>query len=372
MLSTESEQSIDIVIPTFRLDEKALLTIINLPQPTDFTIYFYLIADNPLIRVPDSLQKLHQENRIKLLINPKNEGVPATRNKGILAGKSKWILFLDDDIQPQENLLLAYAEALHQHPDAIGFVGVTDFPDPFNAITTALEISGFTSHFSIARKEKAVVWAPTANVMLNRQKLNADLFDPALTISGEDVDFLARNSLQFNEKYIGVPKAVAVHPWWNKGAMQTNRVYRYGLGASQIAAKEPVKSYTYRDFTNAPESILLLILCLPVALYTGHVKVIVGLVLALILLEFITSWLRVIDVGKTYSLAVTSQLVWIKNCYQVGYLVNSIRQGRLSGFAERIELGFIKPHPSPFRLNRWKIVRIVLLITLIILLLLNK
>ena len=362
----ESDCSIDVVIPTFRIEEKALLAIINLPKPADFAIYFYIVADNPLIAIPTSLLKLQEENQITLLINPKNEGVPATRNRGILAGKSKWILFLDDDVQPQEDLLLAYASAIQQHRNAIGFVGVTNFPEPFNAVTTALAISGFTSHFSIASKQELLVWAPTANIILNRQKLNKDLFDPALTISGEDVDFLSRNSLQFNEKYISVPKAVAVHPWWNNGATQTNRMFRYGLGASQIAAKQPVKNYTYRDFTNTVESILLLILLFPVALYTGNTRIIAVLLAAIVLLEFVTTWLRAINVGKTYSLAVTLQLVWTKNVYQFGYLVNSIVQGRLSGFAERTELGFIKPHPSSFRLNRWKIVRLTILFFLIL------
>uniref|UniRef100_UPI003B3BE784 hypothetical protein n=1 Tax=Spirosoma sp. TaxID=1899569 RepID=UPI003B3BE784 len=245
-----------------------------------------------------------------------------------------------------------------------GFVGVTNFPEPFNAVTHALAISGFTSHFNIASKQDSLVWAPTANVMLNRQKINENLFDPALIISGEDVDFLARNSLQFNEKYISVPKALAVHPWWNNGDVQTNRMFRYGLGASQIAAKEPVKSYTYRDFTNTVESMLLLILVLPIALFTGNGYVVATLMIALIFLDFVTGWLRAISVGKTYSLAVAWQLLWTKSCFQLGYLVNSIAQKRISGFAERTELGFTKPHPSPFRLNRWKIVRILLLILL--------
>lgn len=369
MVNTENEYSIDIIIPTFRLEEKALLTIINLPKPADFTTHFYIVADNPLITIPKSLLNLHEANQITLLINAKNEGVPATRNRGIRAGKSKWILFLDDDVKPQEDLLLAYAEAIQKQNNAIGFVGVTNFPEPFNAVTTALIISGFVSHFSIAKEQDSLVWAPTANIILNRQKLNEPLFDPALTISGEDVDFLARNSLQFNEKYLSVPKAVALHPWWNNGAAQTNRMFRYGVGASQMAAKEPVKSYTYRDFTNTVESILLLILLLPVALYTGSTHVVVVLLVAIIGLEFIMSWFRAISVGKTWSLAVAFQLVWTKNCYQFGYLVNSLKQGRISGFAERIELGFIKPHPSSFRLNRWKIARLVLLLSLVIFLL---
>uniref|UniRef100_UPI003B3A6D52 glycosyltransferase family 2 protein n=1 Tax=Spirosoma sp. TaxID=1899569 RepID=UPI003B3A6D52 len=119
MIYTNSERSIDVVIPTFRLQEKELLTLIYLQRPADFAVQFYVIADNPDAAIPESIRKLHEANGITLLINSKNEGVPATRNRGILAGKSKWILFLDDDIHPQEDLLLAYAEAIRQHPDAI-------------------------------------------------------------------------------------------------------------------------------------------------------------------------------------------------------------------------------------------------------------
>ncbi|UFH56504.1 glycosyltransferase family 2 protein [Spirosoma sp. KNUC1025] len=359
--------SIDIVIPSFRLHEHVLMAIIALPKPPDFQVNTYIVADNPQVVVPLRLQELHESGAITLLINSSNVGVSATRNKGIRAGNSKWILLLDDDIQPQSDLLIAYAQAIQQEANAIGFVGVTYFPEPVNSSTKALTINGSVDHFSAASRYSTLPWAPTANIMLNRQKLGDELFDPALTKSGEDIDFLVRNYLYFNEKYIGVPHAVVFHPWWDNGRTQTRRMVRYGEGASQIARKEPVKNYTYHDFLNTSESLLLLLLLLPMAVLAGEVRIIACYLTALILAEFMTNLLKAVLVGKTWSLPVAFQLMWIKNCYEFGYLTNALSQGHINGFAERIEMGFVKPHPSSFRLNRWKIIKSLVLIVLLVL-----
>lgn len=361
----ENKRSIDIIIPSFRLHESILLDIIALPHPPAFQVAIYIIADNPKVIVPESIRRLADEGRINLLINSSNLGVAATRNKGIMAGNGKWALLLDDDIKPRPDLLTAYAAAIVQNEDAMGFAGVTDFPAPFNAVTTALEISGATGHFKAARHQGSMIWAPTANLLLNKQKMAEGLFDAGLKKSGEDIDFLVRNSLLFGEKYIAVPDAVVLHPWWDEGGVQTRRMVRYGEGASEIARKAPVKNYTYRDFTNTSETLLLLLLCLPVFVFSGYGGLAVAGIIALLTSEFATNWLKGIIAGKTASPAVAFHLMWAKNCWEFGFLYASLTTGYLNGFAQRIEMGFVKPHPSPFRLNRWKIIKILILLALL-------
>ncbi|WP_153798162.1 glycosyltransferase family A protein [Foetidibacter luteolus] len=357
--------AIDIVVPSYRLDEEILLNIINLEKPGGFNVFFYIVSDNPEVVVPASVMQLHNKGLIQLIINPVNMGAPATRNVGIKAGKSKWILFLDDDIKAEPDLLLVYAAAIKTHPDAIGFAGITQFPQPINAVTKALEINGTISSFTDALRKPLLTWSPTANVMLNRQKMHPGLFDAAL-VNAEDIEFLTRSSLLFNEKYIPVAGAVVHHPWWGNGSVQTRRMVSYGAGASQIARKQPVSNYTFRDFTNTSETLLLLTLLTPVAILTGTAALLVKFTVALLLAEFITNLIKTILVGKSWSLATAFHVMWAKNCYEFSFLRRSLKDGFINGFALRIDMGFNKPHPSSFRTNRWKIIKMAVLVVLLL------
>lgn len=357
----ELNRSIDIVVPSYRLIEDVLLRIIHLKHPDNFIVHIFIIADNPNIIIPQNIQKLHEQQSINLIINKTNLGFSASRNKGICTGKSQWILLLDDDIHPKPDLLKAYASAIEQHDNAIGFIGVTNFPKPFNNATKALVLSGISTHFQSASHVTEMMWAPTANIVLNRNKLPNNLFDENLKAGGEDIDLLVRNSLLYNEKYLSVPNAIVMHPWWNNGSIQTKRLIRYGIGASEIAKKEPVKNYTYRDFTNTSETILLLLLALPVALALHKANIVLYAIAIVIAAELVTNYIKTIITGKSWSPVIALYITWIKNCREFGYLYGALSNGYINGFAQRIELGFKKPHPSPFRLNKWKIIKMILI-----------
>ncbi|MBC9913347.1 glycosyltransferase family 2 protein [Chitinophaga varians] len=358
--------AIDIVVPSFRLTAALLLNIIRLEKPAGFEVNTFIVADNPAAVIPETLKELDRTGEIHLLVNETNLGFSGTRNKGIRAGQAKWVLLLDDDIVPQPDLLKAYATAISQNDQALGFAGVTYFPEAINAATRALEINGSVHHFKLALYYPEITWAPTTNMMINREKLDPALFDTNLKEGGEDVDFFVRHWLKFNEKYQSVPAAAVTHPWHDNGAMQTRRQFRYGMAANQLAHKEPEQRYTYRDFTNTLETLLLLLFLFPAALFTGTVKLWICLVVAVPLAEYLTNWFKAITVGKTWSPAVAFQLMWAKNCWEAGYLYDALLRGRPDGFAKRIDMGFAKENPSSFRTNRWKIVKIVLLVILVV------
>lgn len=359
--------SIDIVIPSFRLDEDILLNIFNVERPEGLLVNFYIVADNPLLVIPDEILKLAAEHKINLIKNEINLGFSKSRNNGIRLGNGKWVLLLDDDIVPSKKLLIAYAEAIKSKPDSIGFAGVTNFPLPFNAATQAMDINGTTGHFKAALSNKPLVWVPTANVMLNREKMDVTLFNEKLDKGGEDIEFLLRNSLLFEEKYTPVPDAIVEHPWWNNGDIQTERMFRYGRGAADIAVLNTIKPYTYFDFLNTSECFLFLLVCSPLIAFFYSVKELVLLMFLILFAEILTNLIKVIYKSKTFSLPVALNLFWIKNCYEAGYLFESLSRGRLLGFGQRIEMGFAKKNPSWFRLNKWKIIKMMLLLFLIIL-----
>jgi len=358
--------SIDIVIPSFRLDENILLNIFNVERPDGFLVNFYIVADNPSAEIPYEILKLAEEHKINLIRNEVNLGFSKTRNNGIRMGKGKWVLLLDDDIAPSEKLLIAYADAIRSNPDSIGFAGVTNFPLPFNAATRAMDINGTTGHFKAALDNKPLVWVPTANVMLNREKMDVALFNEKLDKGGEDIEFLLRNSLLYGGKYTPVPCAVVEHPWWDNGAIQTERIFRYGRGAADIAVLETIKPYTYHDFLNTSVSLLLLMVCsaMTVAFYSARALFL--LMFLILFSEILTNLIKTLYKSKAFSLPVALNLFWIKNCYEAGYLFESLSKGRFSGFGERIEMGFAKENPSWFRLNKWKIIKMVLLVMMFI------
>ncbi|NRF38640.1 glycosyltransferase family 2 protein [Pedobacter foliorum] len=362
--------SIDIVIPSFRLDENILLNIYNVERPNGFLVNFYIVADNPSLVIPDQILKLATDNKINLIRNEVNLGFSKTRNNGIRLGSGKWVLLLDDDIIPSKRLLTAYVEAIQKNQDSIGFAGVTNFPKPFNSATLAMDISGTTGHFKAALENKPLVWVPTANVMLNREKMDLTLFNEKLSKGGEDIEFLLRNSLLHKEKYIPVPDAVVEHPWWNNGAVQTERIFRYGRGAADIAILSTIKPYTYHDFLNTSECLFLLLIFSPLVVILSSVNELFLLMFLILFAEVLTNVIKMLYKSKEVSFSVALNLFWIKNCYEAGYLFESLLKGNLSGFGERIEMGFVKEKPSWFRLNKWKIIKMTLLVTMVTLTLL--
>ena len=84
--------------------------------------------------------------------------------------------------------------------------------------------------------------------------------------------------------------------------------------------------------------------------------------------ELITNFIRSVYLSGKFSVSLAVHLFWLKNCYEFGYLFESLRTGRLLGFAERIDMSFAKENPSWFRLNKWKIVKMTLILTGLLLL----
>lgn len=351
--------SIDVVIPSFRLDEEILLNIFNLPKPESFLVNYYLVADNPRVDIPDKVKQLAISQKINLIQNEVNLGFSRTRNNGIRLGNGKWLLLLDDDIVPSERLLLAYADAISKNPNTIGFAGVTNFPEPYDMVTLAMDINGNTGHSKGAIMHKELMWVPTTNIMLNRDKMDTTLFSEALEKGGEDIEFLVRNALRNDEKYVSVPNAIVEHPWWDGG--HTRRLLRYGAGAAQIAPLPSIKLYTYHDFTNTTETIMLLVLCSPFIVFNYSLSGLFMIISLLIMAEFITNFIKSVYLSGKYSLSLAFYLFWLKNCYEAGYLFESIKSGRFTGFAERIETSFSKKNPGWFRLNKWKIIKACLI-----------
>lgn len=97
-----------------------------------------LVVDYEVIVSDDS-----NTNSTRLLINNKypyvnwiqgpQHGPAANRNKGASIAKGKWLVFLDDDVKPDTNLLIAYSAAINAHPNSSAFEGAI-YPDDWKLL----------------------------------------------------------------------------------------------------------------------------------------------------------------------------------------------------------------------------------------------
>lgn len=355
--------NIDVIVPSFRLNDNYLIPIFELKQPENFTINFFLIADNPTVKISDKLKNCILNNHINLIVNDINLGFSKTRNKGIEAGNAPWILFLDDDIIPKEDLLISYAKAIVEHPESIGFIGVTNFPIPKNNVTKALVLNGLISSFTEALHKDELPWAPTANMMFNRSLLGKRRFLESLKNGGEDIELLSRNCIENNKKYLSVPDAVVTHPWWNDGKMQTKRMFQYGKSTGDIINVPHIKLYSSWGFTNTTET-LLIILCLGLLLLplTGLNYWVFKLSVLVLCAEILTNIFKSAMLSDSFSIPLSMQMFWHKNVYEAGFVWSCLKNGKYLNLAKRIDVNFKKPYPSSFRLNRWKILKMSLIL----------
>ena len=100
------EKTISVIIPIFnqqRFVERCLRSILN--QTLSKTIYDIIVIDDGST---DNTKKIleNYKDKIKILSNKKNIGLPYSLNKGIKALQAQYIVRLDSDDYVNENFLL--------------------------------------------------------------------------------------------------------------------------------------------------------------------------------------------------------------------------------------------------------------------------
>lgn len=354
-----SPYSIDIIIPTFRPDERILLPLIRLSKPEGWQFNYYIIVDNPQGRPGEALKQLAEQGLIHLIINEKNLGPGETRNKGIDQGTGEWILCLDDDVTADEDLLLQYVKGIEQHPDAIGFIGLIDFPPPFNAFTEALDAAGLTTVSTIARKKDRFPWGGTANIMYRRSAMQGLRFDAELSKfgAGEDKALGAQMSIQNNSSFVCLKDARILHPWFNDGQPNYRRFARYGGVLVLLAPR--FKKYCWYAFPNPVESIVLFLLAAPLLLLFLTWQKWLLLLLAVPFIELLINYGKARAAGYN-SIKVAWYMTLLKGCSDWSILKTAAQKGRIASFMQRINSDFAPPHH--FRTNRWRIIKLILFI----------
>lgn len=350
--------SIDVVIPSYRLSEDIILPILNLTQPPDTVVRFYLVADNPSITLQPAIASLIDNKKTFLIVNKTNQGASRSRNTGIEAGTGEWILFLDDDVIVSPDLLLNYAKAIREKPGEIGFIGLVQMPPVFNEFTWALKISGLTDSFYIAQRNASFAWGTTANIMVNRRAMGDIRFVDVW--GGEDVDLFIRIRQQNKFKnYACLPQAVVNHPWWNDGKPEITRFFGYGKGNSSLTERNPL--YRSYDFLNTGETLLVSFILLIIFWFADHRHsyLILCFIALVILLEYLISMLRVFKYKKSINPLTALYVMLLRNSIDLGILTGNLLRLRLAGIGERFNYNG-QTRRANFVLNTFKIVKLII------------
>lgn len=345
------------------MDEKILLPILNLKHPEETVVQFFLMCDNPNAEISKALSEACSKPGVHFIKNEINLGVSATRNRGIDLSKADWILFLDDDIIPVEDILVRYAEGIRSHPEEIGFIGPIDLPAPKHPFNKAVIANGSMDIFGVARVKEGFAWGATANIMFSRQAIGELRFSSTFPKmgGGEDVDFSYQvRDRNYRKMLKSLSGASVTHPWWGNEKPVWSRPFRYGIGNSYLPNRHP--GYAYYDFLTAPETLLISFLLLPVLILLGFISWTAALyfVLGVLVIEAIATGIQIIKRSKSFSPAVIVYGIGLRFIYEMGLLQGSLSRGQLQEIGLRFNFEGKTANPPFYHSNTRRLVKWIL------------
>lgn len=355
--------SIDVIIPSFRMNENILLPILNLKHPKETVVQFFLMCDNPNAEISTSLNEAFKRPGVHFIKNEVNLGVSATRNRGIDLSKADWILFLDDDIIPAEDILVRYAEGIRNHPEEIGFIGPIDLPTPTHPFNKAVIANGSMDIFGVARVKDGFAWGATANIMFSRQAIGELRFSNTFPKmgGGEDVDFSYQvRDRNYRKMLKSLSGASVTHPWWGNEKPVWSRPYRYGQGNSCLPARHP--AYAYYDFLTTPETLFICSILLPILVIPGLISwsQVLFFLAGVLLIEAIATSIQLIKRSGTLSPAILYYGIGLRFLYELGMLQSSLSRGQLHEIGLRFNFEGKTANPPFYHSNTRRLVKWIL------------
>ncbi len=110
---------VSVIIPTFNRARRVVRSISSVLDQT-FTNYEIIIVDDGSSDgTADSLAQFKHNSKIKCLSHPKNLGVSAARNNGIMASRAPLLAFLDSDDYWLPEKMAVQVRFFRQNPKAV-------------------------------------------------------------------------------------------------------------------------------------------------------------------------------------------------------------------------------------------------------------
>jgi len=349
-----------VVVPSYRVNNDDFLRrIVEIRATCNVYVRFWLVVDNPLRDHVQSVKHLANELNAKQLsiegnyyINvihySENRGASYARNTGYNYSTADWVLFLDDDVIPEPEILDAYCGAIRRYPDGKVFVGQTELPEACGIWTEMLRTCNVGYFYGIAKQMVHPSWGVTANLMVRGSRYNStiqfkDVYPK--TGGGEDIDFV----YQFKDWYkllkrrvtVGVPEAVVRHPWWNSGNPCYGQISGWAVGDSLCITEWPEK--TFLAFPNWVECIAFGLV--PLTLATGRILAGILAILGVVLLEHSIKTARYLSSAKEitgsgnllYNLFVALGAGSVLSAQELTRVVALISRGSLYSICRRVD-----------------------------------
>jgi len=188
---------------------------------------------------------------------------------------------LDDDVLPEQDVIIEYWKLILKHPNAAGFIGRTVLPPPETPRHFAIQYAGIASFWDISSKTtRDLPWGITANLCVKRAP--DVMFHHDFHIGGEDVDFCIRLDKWYRElskdarSFVPAPKATVHHPYWNNGECFLHHFFAWSKGDSMLMEVYPKKSFL--SFPDCSESVVLLALGMLVMLLMDSISILTAIV----------------------------------------------------------------------------------------------
>ena len=331
--------SIDVIIPTYRLQGEYLVSILKMDAPSDTKVRYLIIADNPSIPIPPELYPLVDNNSVIVYRNEVNKGAHKSRNVGLDNSTADWILFLDDDIKPSKDLLFTYCKAISEYPFGVGFFGETLFPPPSTSFTKGVIACDILTFFFLAGYYDKLKWSPTANVIIKRSAIGEIRFQDIFPKNGggEDIDFFLKIHRNTNQELKCLKNAPVYHDWWYGEKRNYSRFTRWSFGDSLLHDIFP--EYTYYNFPNIIECMVIgLFISILLSIYMHSFVPIISVLLGIIVGEVIIEFTRLFIYKGFYQSQFALESALIRASNDIGRLyMQLVKLKRVKGVGERFD-----------------------------------
>ena len=364
----ETSVKIDVVIPSVRPEELDFLALLGIKVPRDMYLHFYIIIDSPGYAEFEAV--IDDNRKMTVRTNPSNIGAAASRNRGLDLCDGDYVLFMDDDVVPENDLIIAYHNKITENPDCSGFVGRTKFPEPVNIFTSGVLESNILTFFDISATRKNLLWGTTSNLLLRRNVIGDFRFKTIFPKAGggEDIDFCLNVLKEGKDYLVTVPEAVVWHGWWNGGRVSYRRFFRWAYGDSVLPELHP--KFKYRNYPNMVEAMAIVIPLIVVISYsTGISLTVIPLFLGMsFMTEFYWENVRAKSIrpGARAINAIGGAIIRVSN--DLGRFAGNLKRLRINGLFERFDY-FMTGESISFerKVARAKFLSLVILATALLL-----
>ena len=261
-MSMPFEESISVIICTHNGREKILNCLNALDvQSASPSFNVSVIVDGSTDQTELVLEQVQNifSFPLNIIVNKVNLGISASRNKGINATKSEYVLFTDDDCLPPPNWIRSIKEVWTQQPHYVkaigGYVVANEtetisqrYADQLRVLSPTLLTrtnQNFVKRIQNYYSPNPIISGPGlslvgANMSFRRESLiEVGLFKELITFGGDETDLSARLIKLYGDTAIYLDSQILVRHSFGRSYRDSLRRSRgYGFGASNFLRRK--------------------------------------------------------------------------------------------------------------------------------------